>query len=124
MRLTWRDGVETVLAGLAVAVVFAVTQGWNWPLLGSVGAGVVVLGVIGWTMCIFSGSTTSSMKDPFTIVMSVLGSGALVLLVVGLITKSEAVLVALAVVTVVMWLVSTTAHALTRKPNVPVTAGR
>jgi hypothetical protein len=133
MRLTWRDGVETVLAGLAVAVVFAVTQGWNWPLLGSVGAGVVVLGAIGWTMCILGGSTTSvpSMKDPFTIVMSVLGSGALVLLVVGLITKSEAILVALAVVTVVMWLVSTTAHALTHqlkapviKPNMHVAAGR
>jgi hypothetical protein len=52
--------------------------------------------------------------------MSVLGSGALVLLVAGLITKSEAVLVALAVVTVVMWLVSTTAHALTRRPDKPV----
>ena len=119
MRLTWRDGVETVLAGLTVAVAMAVTQEWSWPLLGSVGASVVVLGVIGWAMCIFSGSTTSvpSMKDPFTIAMSVLGFGALVLIVVGLITKSEGVLVALAVVTVVMWLVSTTAHALTRKPN-------
>jgi hypothetical protein len=127
MRLTWRDGVETVLAGLTVAVAIAVTQEWSWPLLGSVGAGVVVLGVIGWAMCIFSGSTTSvpSMKDPFTIAMSVLGSGALALIVLGLVTKSEGVLVALAVVTVVMWLVSTTAHALTRKPNpAPYAAGR
>ncbi|MGH2595869.1 MAG: hypothetical protein ACRDH7_07890 [Actinomycetota bacterium] len=67
----------------------AVTQEWSWPLLRSVGAGVVVLGVIGWAMCIFSGSTTSvpSTKDPF------------------------------AVVAVVKWLVSTTVHALTRKPN-------
>ena len=39
------------------------------------------------------------MKDPFTIVMSVLGSAA--------------------VVTVVMWLASTTVHATARKAGVP-----
>jgi membrane-bound ClpP family serine protease len=119
MRLTWRDGVTTILAGVTVAIAIAVTQGWSWPLLGSVAAGVGVLGVVGWAMCILGGSTKSapSMKDPFTVVMSVLGSIALILIVVGLITGSEGVFVALAVVTVVMWFVSTTSHALTLKPS-------
>ncbi len=119
MRLTWRDGVTTILAGLTVAIAMAVTQGWGWPLLGSVAAGVGVLGAVGWAMCILGGSTKSvpSMKDPFTVVMSVLGSIALVLIVVGLITGSEGVFVSLAVVTLGMWLVSTTSHALTSKPS-------
>jgi hypothetical protein len=54
------------------------------------------------------------MKNPFTVVMAVLGSVALVLIVTGLVTGSETVLVSLAVVTVVMWMASTTAHAIRR----------
>ena len=110
MRLTWRDGATTVLAGVAVAVTVAVTQEWDWPLLGSVTAGVVVLGAVGWAMCILGGTSTTewSMKNPFTVVMAVLGSVALVLIVIGLVTGSETVLVSLAVVTVVMWMASTT----------------
>jgi hypothetical protein len=122
MKLTWRDGATTILAGLTVAAVVAVMQGWGWPLLGSVAAGVGVVGALGWAMCLLGGVTGSvpSMKDPFTVGMSVLGSVALVLIVVGVIAKSEGVLVALAVVTVLMWVVSTTAHAVRRQPTAPV----
>lgn len=104
MKLTWRDGVTTILAGLTVAIAFAVTQEWGWPLLGSVAAGVAVLGVVGWAMCVLGGATTSapSMTNPFTVVMAAFRSVALVLIVVGLITRNEAVFVALAAVTVVM----------------------
>jgi membrane-bound ClpP family serine protease len=118
MKLTWKDGITTMLAGLTVAVAVAVTQEWDWPLLGSVTAGVGVLGAIGWAMCIFGGSGTSewSMKNPYTVAMSALGSLAIVLIVVGLITGSETVFVTLAVVTVVMWLASTTAHAVAHAP--------
>lgn len=117
MRLTWRDGVETILAGAAVAITLAVTLEWRWPLLGSVGAGILVLGAVGWAMCIFSGSRSApSIKDPYTAAMSVLGVIALVLIVIGLIAKSETVLVALAAVTILMWLASTTAHALAHGP--------
>jgi hypothetical protein len=121
MRLTWRDGATTILAGVAVAVTVAVTQEWEWPLLGSVTAGVVVLGAVGWAMCILGGTSTTewSMKNPFTVVMAVLGSIALVLIVTGLVTGSETVLVSLAVVTVVMWMASTTAHAIRRQPALP-----
>ena len=122
MKLTWRDGATTILAGLTVAAVVAVTQGWGWPLLGSVAAGVGVVGALGWAMCLLGGATGSvpSMKDPFTVGMSVLGSVALVLIVVGVIAKSEGVLIALAVVTVSMWVVSTTAHAVRRQPTTSV----
>jgi hypothetical protein len=118
MKLTWRDGATTILAGLAVVAVVAALQGWGWPLLGSIAAGVGVVGVLGWAMCLLSGSTRSvpSMKDPFTIAMSVLGSVALVLIIVGVITASEVVLVALAAVIVLMWVASTSAHLVRRQP--------
>ena len=121
MRLTWRDGATTILAGAAVAVAVAVTQEWGWPLLGSVTAGILVLGAVGWAMCILGGTSTTdwSMKNPFTVTMAVLGSVALVLIVIGLFSGSETVLVSLAVVTVVMWMASTTAHAIRRQPAMP-----
>jgi hypothetical protein len=112
MKLTWKDGATTILAGLTVVAVVAALQGWGWPLLGSVAAGVGVVGALGWAMCLLGGATGSvpSMKNPFTVVMSVLGSIALVLIIVGVITGSEGVLVSLAAVTVLMWMVSTSAH--------------
>ncbi len=121
MRLTWRDGMTTILAGAAVAIAVAVTQEWDWPLLGSVTAGVVVLGAVGWAMCMLGARNTTewSMKNPFTVTMAVLGSVALVLIVIGIVTGSQTVLVSLAVVTVVMWMASTTAHAIRRQPTIP-----
>ena len=59
------------------------------------------------------------MKNPFTVTMAVLGTVALVLIVIGIVTGSETVLVSLAVVTVVMWMASTTAHAIRRPPAMP-----
>ena len=119
MKLTWRDGATTILAGFAVTVALAVTQEWDWPLLGSVTAGVGMLGAVGWAMCVLGGRDTSewSMKNPFIVSMAVLGSVALALIVIGLITGSEAILVSLAVVTVVMWMASTSAHAMRGKPT-------
>jgi hypothetical protein len=60
------------------------------------------------------------MKNPFTVVMSVLGSIALVLIIVGVISGSEGVLVALAAVTVSMWMVSTSAHVVRGQRTVPM----
>ena len=122
MRLTWRDGATTILAGAAVAIAFAVTQEWDWPLLGSITAGVAVMGAVGLAMCILGGRSTTewSMKNPFTATMAVLGSIALVMIVVGLITGSEGMFVSLAAVTVVMWAASTAAHAMTHEPRMRV----
>jgi hypothetical protein len=38
MRLTWRDGITTVLAALVVLVTLAATQGWDWPCSAASGA--------------------------------------------------------------------------------------
>jgi hypothetical protein len=122
MKLTWKDGATTIMAGLTVAAVVAALQGWGWPLLGSVAAGVGVVGALGWAMCLLGGATRSgpSMKNPFTVVMSMLGSIALVLIIVGVITGSEGVLVSLAAVTVLMWVVSTTTHVVRGQQAAPI----
>jgi hypothetical protein len=125
MRLTGKDAVATMLAGLAVLVVLAVTEGWGWPLLGSPRAGVLALGVIGVGMCA-SGSRVgeqTSMRDPFIAVAMVLGIGSLVLIVLGLIVGSEALLVTLGATILALWLVTTLRHAI-ESPRRPITAAR
>jgi hypothetical protein len=109
MKLTWRDGVATILAACAGAVT-----------LGSSRAGAGVLAAIGWAMCMVGGSrTTSSFKGPVGVLASTLGVIALVLIVLGLITGSEAVFLALATDIGVLWLVATTRHATARRAPAP-----
>lgn len=125
MRLTIRDGVTSVMAALVVAATFAVTQGWGWPLLGSTQAGIVVLGVMGFAMCMVGtrtedmGSRRSIREHPSMIVGSLIGVVALILLVGGLIADTEAWLVALAVTLLVLWAFSTVRHAFQHGPATP-----
>jgi hypothetical protein len=120
MRLTWRDGVATVMAGLVVAVALAVTRSWDWPMLGSYRAGVGALGVIGWSMCIFGSSRTkASFRGPFVVFASALGGLALVLVTVGLVTGTETPFLLLAVVIEILWLSTTLRHAVSAREAGP-----
>lgn len=120
MRLTWRDGVATVLAGSVVAVVLAVTRSWDWPMLGSYRAGVGALGVIGWSMCIFGSSITqASFKGPFVVFASALGGLALFLVIVGLVTGTETPFILLAVVIEVLWAATTLRHSVSARQAGP-----
>ncbi len=124
MRLTWRDGVATLLLGVVVALGMAATRGWDWPLMGSYrSAGLVVFGV-GMVMCPLGGSaqsTTSAGKSPFITLATALGVIALVLLTAVLITGTQAWFVALVVDIAVLWAVTTFRHAL-QGPAVPARA--
>jgi hypothetical protein len=117
MRLTYRDVITTTLAGAVVAVTLAVTQGWDWALLGTPRAGVLALGLLGIAMCSV-GTRAADMataeelrRHPAMIAGTVFGAIALVLLVVGLIVGTEAWLVALALDLMVLWLIATVRHA-------------
>lgn len=122
MRLTYRDAIATVLVAAVVAVTLAVTQGWDWPRLGSVKAGIVAVGVLGYAGCM-AGTRTRDMasvavlkEHPGMIVGSILGALTLALFVGGLIAGTEAWLIALSVTLVVLWFVATARHAFTREP--------
>jgi hypothetical protein len=118
MRLTWRDGVTTLLMALVVAVALAVTQRGDWPLLGSYRSGVGVLGVVGITMCsIGSSLEASSFRSPLVRFASVLGGVAVVLIVAGLIAGTETLFLTLAADIAVLWVVATLRHALEGRPE-------
>jgi FtsH-binding integral membrane protein len=118
MRLTWRDAVTTILAVSVGAVTLAVTEEWDWPLFGSTRAAVGAVGAIGLAMCIVGGSRdVSPMKGTFGVVATALGVAAFVLIVLGVITGSESVLITLVGVIGVLWFTTTLRHAI-----VPATA--
>ena len=111
MRLTFKDVIGTLLAGAAVLVTVAITNGWGWPLLSDYRSGTVALALIGFGMCA-GASDYSSVRgpDPFNVVASVLGVAALGLIVAGLIWANGTVFVWLAAVIVALWAVSTVRH--------------
>jgi hypothetical protein len=129
MGLTWRDGAETALAGLVVAIALAVTDEWGWPLLGGARAGVVALAIVGNVMCLVAQTPSvveawiaSPRKDPAIAIASALGALALGLVIAGLIVGTESVLLALAFTLVTLWAVTTVIHAV-EGPSIHPAAG-
>lgn len=128
MQLTWRDGAATILAALVVAVLLAVTQAWSWPLLGDYRSGVVALATLGFAMCavglqVPEGAAAESFKRAPMILASVLGAGALVLVIAGLILANEALFAALAIVLLALWLLTTADHAVAGTEGRPLRTG-
>ena len=116
MRLTLRDAVTTLFAGAVVIVTLAVTQGWDWPLLGSPRAGILAVGALGIGMCATGTRPQEAQagatfwRRPVIVAESGLGIVALVAFVGGLIVGTETWLITLAAVNLVMWGVATTRH--------------
>ena len=128
MQLTWRDGAATVLAALVVTVMLAVTQAWSWPLLGDYRSGVIALTILGFAMCsaglqVAEGNAATSFKRPLMVVGSVLGIAALALVITGLIFATGALFVALAIVILALWFVTTMDHAVSTTQRQPLHTG-
>lgn len=119
-RFTWKDGVATTLMAAAVLATLAVTQGWEWPLLGNVSAGMGVLFGVGAVGCALGLSTLGSQpgKGQLARLSALLGLGALAILITA--PRTDEWLVALAAVIVVLWAVSTARHFLVSAGRGPV----
>jgi hypothetical protein len=126
MRLTWRDGVATLLAVLGAVVAVAVLQEWDWPLLGDYDAGMVALGVIGLAMCGIGGygfwnaaatRPGSIVRDGFLIIGSALGLATTTVLVIGLITATRTPFVWMVALMAALWVVATTRHMVETVPR-------
>ena len=130
MRLTWRDGVAALFAVVVGLITLAVTQGWGWPLLGSYRAGIIALALVGVPMCLIGGYAFWDspafrhprliLKDPFLTAAAALGLVAVAVLVVGLIAGTQAPFVGLAGVMGVLWIITTTHHAVEERPGIDV----
>ena len=119
MRLTWKDGIATVLVGLVVAAAFAAADSWGWPLLGSDRAAIVILAVVGIAACaVAGGGSGAAAKEPPTFdgpvgaIAAALHVGVAVLVVVGLVVPSAVAVFALATDIGVLWMVGTMHHIL------------
>jgi hypothetical protein len=128
MRLTWRDGVAAVFAGLIVLIVLAVTGSWGWPLLGSYKAGIVALVLVAVPMCVIGGYAfwdsvafehpVQAMHDPYLAADMLLGPVAIALVIGGLVVGTQAWLVALAALIGIKWLIATARHAVETSPRI------
>jgi hypothetical protein len=114
MRVTWRDGVTTLLTVAMVLFAAAMVSGWDWPLVGSGRAAIGILAIVGLSTCIVGGAGLKAFKGPFVVGAAVLGFVAFGLVVSGLISGSQAILVALTIDIVALWLVATLRHAIER----------
>jgi hypothetical protein len=114
MRLTWRDGVSTMLVLACGVIFFAVTDAWGWPLLSSFGAGSAALLVVGLAACIVGGSNmkTFDTSDPMVVGSSTIGVFAFAVAIYGIINGSETAFAILATTIAVLWVVTTIHHEL------------
>ena len=111
MTLTWKDAGATVLTALAVLVFAAAHQSWNVWLIGSSNrwaAGVVLL--LGVGACSLGSPSKERGMDASTMLLSVIGSLALLCGLWALATGSLTALSLLVVCTVALWVSATLRH--------------
>ncbi len=111
MTLGRKDVYATVIIAAGLMLALSVVQGWSWPLMNGVRAGILALGVAGMAACSASGwaQENPSFKDPFMIAGGFLGGAALLIGVVGLFVGTMGYLVAMIGAIVLLWVV-TVAH--------------
>jgi hypothetical protein len=117
MRLTWKDGIATVLVGLVVVAALSVAGAWGWPLLGSYRVATIMLAVVGVAACAFAGGGTSagtkeppSFKGPLGAISWILHLGVAVLVIFALVAPSETVVLLMAATIAAIWVVGTVHH--------------
>lgn len=124
MRITWRDGIATILVGFVAAATLAATGDWGWPVLGSYRAAVGVLALVGLFTCAVAGvGEGGTAKEPPAFrgapgaIARLLHLGVGVLFVIGLIAPAGWVVLAMGADIVAIWLVGTAHHAVRAGPR-------
>jgi hypothetical protein len=113
MRLSRNDAWSTALVVVGLSMALSVMQGWNWPLLGGVREGIIALGIVGLGACILgSPRERFYFTDPFALATMLFAALAVAIAIVGgLITGSAQYLLALMLVTGMLWVLATVRHA-------------
>ena len=113
MKLTWKDGLSTVLVSAGLLMALSVLLGWGWPLLGGVRSGIVALGLVGVAACALGAPRESFYyRNPFGLMTTVIVMIALAVAIIGgLIAGTTQFLIVLMVVTAMLWVMATVRHA-------------
>jgi hypothetical protein len=122
MRLTRKDAIATVLVFVGLTMALSVTQGWNWPLLGGVQAGIIALGIAGFAACLTGTPLDRSyLTNPYGLIFEVIAVGGLTVSIVGgLVLGTAQFLLALMLVTGMLWLWTMIRHAIEGTTPTPV----
>lgn len=122
MRLTLRDVFATILVAAGLAMGLSVMQGWDWPLLNGVRAGVIALAVTGFAACLFGSSLERFyFTDPFGLFAFATAMAVMAISIVGgLIFGTQEYLLALMLASAMLWLMGTVRHAVEGEEVAPV----
>jgi hypothetical protein len=116
MRLTWKDGIATVLTAGIVALYAGFLAGATLPLFAGPRALAGLILVVGMTACAIGGTALNdgATNGPTVHVGSTLGAAAFLAALVTMISGAGSTLAILVGVTVTLWLLATVRHAVTR----------
>jgi hypothetical protein len=103
MPLTRKDAATTVLLIGAVLVFYAYLSGTDVAIISDTRGALLVIGALGLGMCIVGGSAGYVGRNTYSILQSILGIGALAIIVFGLITAAEWTVTWLTIVIAVQW---------------------
>jgi len=119
MRLTWRDGIATVLTAAAVAIFWALQAGFSLPLVASVRGAAAAILLIGVAAC--AAGARMNERGPLFTALGFLGAVAFFSGLIAIIWASEAALAVETSVIVFLWAATTIRHTLVPPP--PITPG-
>ena len=126
MKLSWKDGVTTLLAVAVGAIAYALASQWSWPLVGDVRIAAIVVWAIGVAMCPVTWAAVAAVTGDSG-ARAAIGSGlgldvryyrvmsALALVPTGLavwavLAGDAGIVVAEAAFVLVIWLIASVAH--------------
>jgi hypothetical protein len=118
MSLSIKDAISTILAAAAAGILYVQMQNLSTPLLSSNRLAALALLIIGAVTCAVGNQAPNqafSKSNPTLMIISILAVLSLVAAAWALITGSQIMVVALAVIILVMWLVTTLRHSLTKQ---------
>jgi hypothetical protein len=121
MRLTWRDGVATVLVALGVAYYAVYLRGFDLAALSNVRTVAAAVFLLGMAACIVGGDLSQvgapAPMDRGLVVGSVFGTVAMLAATGAMLTGSALVLGVLVADTVLLWTLATVRHLALHRPT-------
>jgi hypothetical protein len=104
MKLTWREGVTTLLVVFIGIVFYLWATGTDLAVISEIEGALVVIGLAGLAMWLVAGTSGDLGYNGFTALMVVFAAAAIVVFVVGWVTLEPWTVAALAIVLALMWL--------------------
>jgi hypothetical protein len=104
MRLTWRDGITTLLVVFIGLVFYLWATGTDLAVISEIEGALAVIAIAGLAMWLVGGTSGDIGSNWFTALMVVLAAASVVVFIIGWVTLEPWTVAALAIVLALMWL--------------------